>query len=486
MDDQNQRSEQDLLKFLSLADAEAIDKLGEDAVNLGETLAKRIVEAREKYEGGIYSVREQVLAVKGLGEQRYAQLLSVFERNPEHKGMLKSRTMFSFAGRPPCLDEYRGEIHWERSPKVELDEKLGAPESNELDSYELYYEPRVNKEQLFKAIRSSRNFRHSIDGRQFAIQVRNGQFVTGYPNSSVLLRDLYFAAHLSIHSELRPGHLTAGNFPATHVPMWARAVSMHFDFSGMETYLSWDAAHNRVRCMDLTQQTPGPRELWDVSGILQPYWGNSGTFESFTMMPWIQSVLPAGADPREIIEADPQIGSSTGLVGQNSQVGWERDAQMRYVEVIENVRVRAIENSSHTGAQSNQMFLSVNSQGEVSSVHVAPGANNPPVGTFFDMYVLYGHFDNRDDIVCNIMLKSRMNGRLLGTGGPLGEEVRCDNSYTHIAPNVKWEVERGWGNTPWRVALRSEAGKYLFNWRHVVNASTVEVINMEQWEIVTP
>jgi len=483
MYNETQQLEQHLLDFLNLADARGIAEFAEkQGVKID---AKALVQARDRQENKAFSSLDQLRKGEDyiVIEDNIIIMRSAFARREEKIGKVRSHTIFTFAGSPPKLGEFDGGLYWEPTGRANATPSGRAKFLSKEASYFLYYNPSIHKESLFKAIKSSSNFRSEALDRRFAIHVRNGQFVTGYTNSSALLRDMYFATHFAIQHEAPKPHGQISNVPNPDL-----AVTMGFDWFGQNTRLSWEGPSNRVR-MKGNGNTPALDEWFDVNGLFAaPSWSTWDTWESFTMMPYLQMGVSPGNDPREYITAAQPIGSSNGLIGSNHQTGWDRDAQMRYVEVIEDVCLRALNNSSHTGSNSNNMYLMSDWGGAVSTQYVAPNTptDNFPAGAFFDMYVFHGTFDKRDDIACRIALRSKLNRRFMGTQGAFDESVRTDSNNNHFTPNVLWNVEKGWGNGIWNVFLRSQAGKYLFNWQNVVVADTVEAINMEQWEILVP
>ncbi len=478
----------EILNFFNLADAELMGSMPDaNGKPLGTATAKRVIEERAKISKEGFTTLEQVMKIKGLGEATIGMIVKRMTNAIKHPSMTKSRTLFTFAPQAPELKEYADRVVLEKLPSTAIDEKGNPIEETDQATYEVYYAPDVNKEQLFKRLEADANFRTTSLQRVFAIQARNNQFVaTSVPNSSVYLREIFFANKFKMRYESAYQH-TPFTFAATH-PNAKVTVAIETDFYGNMGLLNFNAAQNRVSARTAPVGSPAIlSDFFDISGIIgEPWNGAHPMFKNFTLMNFAQMNIPSG-DPREFISADnavSQPGSQNGLIGSNNNTeSWRRENQLRYVEIVENVAIESMVNPSHSG--SNRWFVNcLNYAGDINAISQSPNAAIP-LGAKFDMYVFYGYWEERGNIACRVAFRSKQNNRFLGLkANTLG--IYEDLSATHSSLNeyTSFYVENGWGGTVNNVNLKTSTGKYVMCWQNVMVADAVSPINNEQFKIV--
>lgn len=472
-----------LLSFLNLAEGDLIAGLpGATGKPMGPKVASLLVDTRNKYKGG-FSDLAQLQEISHIGDTGVKAMLKAFSDHPKHPGFVQSGTRFTLAKGAPKLPEYEGRVIFEKAAYSQVDENLKPLDMGDEAHYDLYYAEGLDKEQLFRAITASPNFRSSSAVRVFAMQMRNNQFVaTSVPNNSVYSRSLFFANKFKIHSSIVNPH-------PPYNPWWAPsnkpnpylAVAISTDFYGNQGVLNFSESLNRVGAPSLG--TLNASNYFDISGIIgTPTWAAPDHFKSFNILNFKQSNITA-SDPREYIAASPSLSNQNALVGSNNQIGWYREHQIRYVEVLENISVQAVHNASHSGAQN--VYLNVNNvNGDVSAIYVNKGAAIPATAKF-DMFVFYGYWNDRKNISCRVAFKSRYNGRLMGLNDSL-EQVNCGGTNNELTERTSFYVEQGWGTDVNAVALKTFYGKYLLTWQNGVGADSVVPINAEQFYIHIP
>lgn len=485
----------EILNFFNLADADLLATFPDAKGNpIGLETAKSVLEMRAKLGEAGFTDIAQLMKVKGVGDLTIGSAIKRMDAAVKYKGMVKSRTLFTYANGAPTVKEYEGKIAFEKAAHFEADvDGKPLPKGDET-TFELYYAPELNQEQLFKTLRGLPTFRTNSLERVFAMQTRNNLFVaTSIPNYSVYTRDIWFANKFRIASTINNPHPPyQSTFFPTSRPNPYMAVAIKTDFYGNQGYLSFDSPANRVRPVQITAQNPNPgvAEYFDISGIISDPWpGAHPLFKNFTLMNYGQSNI-TGNDPREFIMADNNagtagsVGSQNGLQGSNNQVAWLREHQLRYVEVVENMSLESVVNPTHTG--SGRWFMSCATTGAISAIQVLPGAAIPTTAQF-DMYVFYGYWDERSNITSRVAFKSKTNGRFLALKpNALGihEELLADQSA--LNEYTSFYIENGWGGTTNNINLKTAFGKYVQCWQNVIVADTVSPINNEQFKVYIP
>lgn len=479
----------EILNFFNLADVELISAMP-DATGkpLGTAVAKRVVEERAKVSKQGFSNLEQLMKVKGLGESNVTAILKRMLNSYPHPDKVRSRTIFTFAKQAPELKEYEGDVVLEKLPSNAVDEKGNPVEIPGQASYALYYRSGVNKDQLFKRLEADTNFLTSEQDRKFAIQTRNNQFVaTSVPNSSVYLREMFFANKFRIRTMTSYAH---GILFAANRPNAKRTVSIETDFYGNLGVLSFNPTANRVGTRHVTpNQTLPLTDFFDISGIISEPWnGAHPLFKNFTLMTHVQANIPSG-DPREFIAADnavSQPGSQNGLVGNNNNnESWRRECQLRYVEVVENVAIESVFNTTQN-SNSRWFLYASNNQGDVNVLGQAPTAGIP-LAAQWDMYVFYGYWDERSNIATRVAFRSKASGHFLGLkANSLGIYENLNTINSSLNEMTSFYVENGWGGTGNNVQIKTSSGKYLRSWQTTVIADSVSPINDEQFKIIIP
>lgn len=480
----------EILGFFNLADAELMSGMPDaNGKPIGLATAKRVIEERAKVSKTGFTSLEQIMKVKGMGEANVATIVKRMTSGQPHPDKIRSRTVFTFAKQAPDLKEYEGAVALVKIPPRDLDEKGNPQEIPGQTSYTLYYRPDVNKEQLFKRLEADTNYLSSDLERTFAIQTRNNQFVAAsIPNFSVYLREIYFANKFRIRwmGPYQHGSL----FAATH-PNGKMTVSIETSFYGTTGTLSFNPSNNRVAPR---QDGTGPggtplTDFFDISGIIgEPWTGAHPLFKNFTLMTYVQTQIPSG-DPREFIAADNSItqpGSQNGLVGNNNNSEfWRRECQLRYVEIVENVAIQTAFNTTQNNTS--RWYLNcANGNGDINVIGLAPTAAVPNTARW-DMYVFYGYWEERGNIVCRVAFRAKGTNAFLGLK-PNDLGIYEDLAANHSSLNefTSFYVENGWGGTVNNVQLKTSTGKYLRTWRNVALADAVAPINDEQFKIVIP
>lgn len=482
---------------MNLADAQLIGALPNvDGKPLGDALGKDMVGARSRVSRTGFTDLKQLLAVPGMDEATVKELVRRFGMPERHKGLLKSRTLFTFAKEAPKLEGYAGEVILEKVAGMLVDEKGNPLPAGDETTYEVYYASTVDKDQLFKALEAHQNFRGNSQQRAFAIQTRNNQFVaTPVPNFSVYLREIYFASKFTIATANAHPHPPYGPyfpFLQTNKPNAYYSVALKTNFYGNVGLLSFNSAQNRVYAKHST--TAGSTEMFDISGIISEPWpGAHPMFKNFTLMNFVQSNITA-ADPREFITADNaavQPGSQNGLQGSNNNTeGWRREFQFRYVEVVEDILLESVQNPSHAG--SGRWYVNCKSDtsngyaAQINAIQVLPGAAVPDSARF-DMFVFYGYWEERGNIVCRVAFRSKQSGSFLGLkANGLGIHEDLNALHTSLNDATSFYVENGWGGTVNNVNLKTSTGKYVLCWQNVVVADSASPINHEQFKVIIP
>jgi hypothetical protein len=490
---ENQNAAQQLLDFMNLADVLLIAGLpGADGKPLGEALAKRIMEARVKASKTGFTDLKDLAVIKGLGEAGVKELVNRFAMERPYHGKLRSRTLFTFAKDAPKLPEYGDDVILELIVRYELDEKGELKPAGDENTYAVYYAPAVDVTQLFKALRASKNYRTDVLEHTFAIQTRNNQFVAAVvPGSSVYLRDMYFASKFKLFYHAAYEHMPIMASP--NYPNAKATVGIETNFYGNQGRLSFSTSQNRVGSVQV-QGNPAPTvaQKFDLAGIIgEPWPGAHPLFKNFTMMPFIQMYIQTGADPREFIAGDPVAGSQNGLVGSNNKTeSWQRDFQLRYVEVVEDVLLESILNPSHSGTDrwyvNCKHDASNGYAGAINAIRVPTWAT-APASARFDMFVFYGYWEERGNIACRVAFRSKNSNKFVGlipSGGGIAEGLNA--LHTTLDSNTSFYVENGWGGTVNHLNLKTATGKYVICWQDIVSADSVCPINSEQFQVIIP
>lgn len=482
----------EMLNFFNLADAEMMAGFPDAAGKaIGSEIAKNVIALRTKIGEPGFTELAQLGKVKGLEAAVKAAVKAMEDAQPP-KGMVRSRTLFTFAGKPPVISGLERDIKFEVASQTICDEEGNPIQQGDETTYVLYYSEKLNKEQLFKALEANLYYRSSSLERVFAIQTRNNQFVTmSIPNYSVYLRSIYWASKFKITHSINNPH-SPYSFPwnPTSKPNPYLAVAIQTSFYGNLGYLNFNSPQNRVAPRQITSNTPNPtiEEYFDISGIVgEPWAGAHPMFKNFTLMNTAQGNI-TGNDPREFIAADnalPSGGSNNGLVGSNNQTGWLREHQLRYVEVIENMSLESVQNMSHSGSARWFVNCVNSSTGEINAIQISAGAAIPDSAKF-DMFVFYGYWDERSNISCRVAFRSKSSGQFVGLQpNSLGIQENINAKHLDLNEATSFYVENGWGGSVNNINLKTSFGKYLMCWQNVVVANTTSPINHEQFKVVT-
>jgi|GEM_PF-3964505 len=406
--------------------------------------------------------------------------LAQLTKEEKPTGLVKSRHTVTFMT-PPQL------------PKTLKDrvvlKKVGKAKA-EAVTFQIYYWPEEDKEFVLKTLKQLKGFKSIDIDRKFVLQTSNNEFVSAVPfTTSIYNRSLYWAAYFNVHDFSTPAY-SGVNASYNNAAVAFEFENRLFSSSG-EGILRFNPGSNRV---EGNQLTPGyavtSDNYFDPIGILgKPSWASDHMYTSFTMMTHAAQP-PVPVDSREFVRLSATSGGSA-LQGSNHQIPWNAPNVFKYVEVIEDICIRAIHNNSHQGAQKDNMYLSVvnpNPNNQVVTQYVAQGTQNWPIGVFFDMFVFYGYWENRNTLSSKIVLRSK-------TGASPSQQpilvvnsdhsISLDNNPSDLRNSFLF-VEQGWGQNNNKVLLRTMHGNHLKSWRTSVTADWGTFSGQEQWEILLP
>jgi hypothetical protein len=473
------KKETKLLEFLNQATAKQIDEFADGSKNgIGITIAKKIIQKRDGLPNGKFTSIQELSDIKGVGKDKIADMLSFIAQTPIESKFIKSRTIFAFAGGAPNLQEYKGEVKFELAEEF-LDSKEDTKNEYKEIKYRLYYNPQLNKEQLFKSIENSRNFRNSSNDYWFAIQANDGRFISKLPNGDIGFSNtiganekLYAIQYASPHHPSHPyhsGHLNENDQQL--FPFYKTAFSFGFNSPKHDVlYVDWGSQsikHQNAYINILAD----PKYFFDAFGILSPpTWVTPDLFKAFTFANYADDPIPA-TDPRKF------VGQEGNLLKLRNQIGWEPKNWFRYVDIVENVGIKA--KRDYPGFRNRHMVIT---NGQVSFQHVHTWDVPPPASGRFDMYVFYGKWGDRQNIAPRVMFKSRSNGNYLSVNG--NDVVLC--TATTPSNESTFYVEQGWDGQIDDINLKTFQGKYLYGYQTYAKADKVFPLGFDQIEIVYP
>jgi hypothetical protein len=478
-----------LLTFLSLADTATIATFKTPEGNtLGEALAKTITDYRAALKAGGFTQVAQLLQIKGMTQARIASLLPLFEEKERHPGYLASHTLVAFKGAAPDFKSLSGRAILEKFVDAVPSQPEKGPLAKDITTYELFYKPEQDKEKLLTELKGLTGFLHFDTRRVFAVQVRNNTYWATLAGNEVYLKDFSWASKFSIRGVEAPAHgypySPPGPFPNSFLSMSIH-VRNHAGPTGMLSFNP--ASSSTVRTLTLAQQpTATALEKFDPEGIFLPPVGvQQNYFKSFTLMNYVRQNI-AGGDPRQFIgctaPANPNPNINYFLRGTGSQASWEPGHQLRYVDVIENMALKVIHNPTHTPQMGLDAYMAV-MPGNVVAVQKVPIGAPVPANAKFDMYVHYGYWPERSNIVCKVVLRYRPN-QIVGMDAS-GDDVALSPADTLSAQHFFY-VENGWGGTYNHVNLKTHAGKYLKCWQDLIVADSVVPYIYEQFQVIIP
>lgn len=460
------KDEQVLINFLN--------QLSKDDSPFSEEITLKFIEQRSTLPKNQFGSIKEVLEVKGIGEKTLSLLTELVDYEKD-KVRLRSRTVFSFIGEAPSMEEYRGKVKFEPVP---TDGKQGT--KGGLQEYYLYYTSDLNKEQLFSRIKNKQNYQSSPNDPWFAIQIHDGKFLSvandtlGF--SDTIRADEAFRFDItgraiivnSTDRQLYPNNLT-------------KIVAQRNNGQGG---LFFDYGTKEVKYNPTQNYISAPNEpfYFDFFGIQS---SNFNVYKGFTLMNFWKGTIGYprplqdgnGIDERRFITA-----TGAGLLGHHyDSPGWLPENWYRYVDIVENTSLEI----KHLSSQNQQWYVSTNQNGEVAMS--SRGVGSPiPVTALFDMYVFYGRWEKRSQISARVVFRSKLNGQCLS--------VDVDNNITCNTPSHDWNetflIEQGWGEELNNINLKTPHGKYLYGFLYqgnpVVKADSVTPLNYEQIKVVYP
>ena len=491
-----------LLDFVNFATVKMLDTLADGyGKGIGPTVAKRIVEAREKTERGGFETLDEVLAVKGFGADKLADLRQGLENQKmagAYDGTIRSRKVFKFDGKPPKLDHLGKGIRFEPSDVGEYGMEGRPVEAGRYRSYSLYYPPSTDRKRLFRAIESSASFVGSQLDRTFLLQTAENDFVTPRVTTA---NDVVFAfergtfGYFRIHGSRRPAY-PVPSFISGAIANGRLSASLGYVLTfapGSYGVLDFDESSNRVISRKTsTSHMPTPSQFFDVGGLLSG-WSNlvPDRFKGITLMPSAPSI-PLPTDDREyvassgtsshaLVGSNPELNNANPNVGQK-QAHWQRSHQFRYVERIADVCIRSTENHPYPGSQRDFVFLKYEQASQTFTTDLLfPGTQNVDPGFLFDMYVFYGFWEDRHDSATWIQFTPKGNAAALAVDA---SDTIGTMSMSGQHVEQRFYVERG--KQPGHVQLKTAHGKYLGCWNTDVFADATAAVEGEQFEIVLP
>jgi hypothetical protein len=464
-----------MLNLLSEVDAEWMLSFFQDASKeFGQKLVDQVVKVRSTLPNERFTKLEELYVIEGLGEKGTDLLLASINTEPKYAGMVKGRETFTFSIAPVIPKSHLGEMVLEGTGPDFKDKKERT--------YLLYYKPELNKETIHKVVKSLTGFVSSQNDSVFMIQALNNKFIVARLSAPghIYNHGASLGSRFRIYDEKNPAYPNTANSNLTNSKMAVAFEHEHYIFSNQKGTLRFDSTSNKVIGESLNNgHVPTSDQYFDISGIIgKPQWASPNTYKSFTIMTHHASQSLPANDPREFI----QLGTTTNQVleGTGRQHFWQGKTSLRYVEVIEDVRIRAIENRSHTGVEKDNMYLQIDN-GAVSTQYYANTATNLPQSAFFDMYVFYGCWDERANISCRVIFHAKT-----GSKGFLGVNTSdaLTGNYGYVMEDALFSIENGTGNNNNNVFLKTNYGKYLKSWRNSVVATSTDPIDHEQWEIV--
>jgi hypothetical protein len=477
-----------LLSFMSLADTAAIaEQKTSQGTPLGTELAKAVTDFRTTLKEGGFKAVSELLLVKGMTSALVDGLLPAFTEKERHPGYIASQTLVGFKGGEPSTKAFMGRIILEKFTGAVL-QRDQETEAKDVVYYALYYKSDQQKEKVLGELRLMNFFFHFNTQRVFAVQNRNGSYWCTIPHAEVYLRDFYWATKFSITEATAPAH----GLPYSPPPAQPNAfLSVGFGVRndvGVQGRLTFSgAAGSRVRTLSLTTNpTATATEKFDVQGIFLPRPGESpDLFKSFNMMNFVQANIST-TDPRQFMTASaPQIPNPSYnyyLAGSGNKTFWENNHQFRYVDVIENMALKVIHNPTHTPQMGRDAYMAIVA-GNVIGVQTVPTGSPVPANAKFDMYVHYGYWGERRNIVAKVVLRYRPS-QIVGLDATTDDVVLSPAST--LAAQHFFYIENGWGGGVNHVNLKTNAGKYLKCWQDQIVADAFVPYTNEQFEIIIP
>lgn len=474
-----------MLDFLSQIDATLMLSFFQDASKeFGKELVDQVIKLRSTLPDKKFTTIDQLHSIKGLGEKGTHLLLASINTEPKHPGMVKSRETFTFSVAPTIPKEHLGQMVLEGTGPDFKDTKERI--------YLLYYKPELQKEDIHKVVKNLTGFRSSQNDSVFLIQTLDNGFIGASIGATapgyIYPANVRSASRFRLYDTKNPAYPNTVNSNLTNSKVAVAFEHENSFFFNRRGILGFDSASNEVISKTLNNgHVPTSDQYFDISGIIgRPYWASPKTYKSFTIMTHHASPSLPTTDPREFIQLKTGAGIQI-LEGTGRQHFWQGKTSLRYVEVIEDICIRAIDNRSHTGVEKDNMYLHLDDTvvpRVVSTQYFASGATNLPLSIFFDMYVYYGCWGDRDNISCKIMLRSKSTQRdLLSVES--NDKIVGFASGSNIQDSFLF-VENGTGNNNNNIFLKTQYGKYLKSWRNTVVATSTDPIDHEQWEIVMP
>lgn len=441
--------------------------MDQNGKEIGEILAKKIVNARGKNKSGRFSSLKAVQAIEGISMTKLDALMNAISAPAPKSGLVKSRTLLSFAGRLPDLKEYNGKVRLVEKPTFEFAKDQTAEELKE-KKYYLYYDPELDRDQVIKVLSNHRSYRNSGSDLLFAIQTMNGKFVSVSISGQVGFSNNILDREVFEHSMYLINHITPAG-----VQGWSQLynfLAVTIKLKGLD-YLYYDYTTGKISYGPFNSQAANSPFHFDIYGALgKPTWAPDDLFKAFTLMNYYKEDVSV-VDPRKFISQETNDLKGTNLIG------WLPKNWFRYVDVVENVSLKSKTPLSSTG----RTCLST-SQAGATSFEDFPTAQPIPARGLFDMYCMYGFWDDRKNISAKVVFRSKLNGKFLSVNS--NDIVSC-GQIAH-GPNEMFLVEDGWGGRADDVVLKTSFGKYLYAYQGYAKADTVVPINFEQFEIIYP
>jgi hypothetical protein len=467
-----------LLDFINNASVLQLDNFADtDKNGIGETLSKRIKETQAKLFDSKFTSLEQISSIKGLGDDKMNAMFLAIEGMEKNK-LIKSRTIFTFIGSPPVIESLSKQIQF-----VLIKNK--NTESEEKQSYHLYYDKNLDKNHVFKNIRSAANFINSHWDQWFAIQGTDGQFLSANPITHAVsfVPHLgtngyeYFKIDIGLNNHRSYDPNTGSNqdvqkYSFLYSLFKCKADPIQ-DYQSPYSTLYLDYADRIVKYGIPATNAHFPQHF-DIFGIIgQPAWANgTNPFKSFTLLTYFDNAV---LNPDQRVFLSQGQGQLKGLIGNN--IGWSPKNWFRYVDILDSISIKAVwEVSGYTN-----MHLSVNQNNAVSFIHVHTWQAQP-LSTQFDLISFYGYWDERQTIATKVCIRSKANGKFLSVDA--NTNVTC-NSVT-MGQNETFLVEDGWGGNPNNIVLKTNFGKYFYHYISYAKADTVAPVTFEQMEIIIP
>lgn len=468
-----------LLEFINYSSITQLEHFADgNEKGIGTTTAKRIKETQDELENQQFTSIEQISAIKGIGKDKIADMKAAIEKMANTSTLIKSKTIFYFKGTPPAFENFKEQVKL-------VPTKLDAKDSDE-KSYYLYYDKGLEKEQVFTHIQSGLGYSNSWQDVWFVIQGKDGDFLSADPTTGIVQfvsqvglngnEYFKFSTGLNNHSTYDPYQQTGAGKNVQKYSFLYALLKCKADpnqtYQGSFSSLYIDYSNRELKYGVAANTTNHPHHF-DIYGILgQPAWiSGQNPFKSFTLMTYFHNQV---LSPDQRVFISQEGNKLKGVVGND--VGWKPKNWFRYVDVVEDISIRArYETSVHI-----KMHLAVNPD-DSASFNYIPN-NFFPANTQFDMLVFYGYWGERNTIVTKVFFRSKENHKFLSVDA--NDKVRCNS--TTMGDNESFFIEQGWGTNVDDVVLKTYHGKYFYHYQSYAKADTITPSSFEQMKIVIP